>query len=222
MKINRILSLIGATALLSASVAQAQTNVTVPVAVPVALNVSFTVLTQGTAHDNGRVTVTRGPSTSFFTTRTLLTRLANDFNGGTNFPAGSRLVFEGSGLAVLDRAGNVLVADTSSVLSLSVSDSLTSGTTQDAGTNSPPYAITSHDYATLTFDETGKGGTMKFTASGLGVTVETAGPANRRGNYRVSITGRFNLSGYGVDSTGNNILVTGTVTGSGAATEGTE
>ncbi len=215
MKMIRILSLIGAAAWFTASAAQAQ------VSVPVNVGVSFTVLTQGASHDNGKVTTTRAPAPSGFTTRTLLTRLSDDFYGGTNFPAGSQLVYNGGGFSVIDRKGNVLVADTSSVLTLTVDTNVFWGTVQDTGTNTPPYSISAHDYATLNFDETGKGGTMKFTATGLGVVTETAGRANRAGNYRVSITGRFNLAGFGVNSTGAPIVLSGVVTGTGAATEGT-
>lgn len=209
MNMNRIFSIL-------AGAAVGLTSLTASAQIPAKIHFTFTVLTQGASRDNNTKTVTAAPKLSLLTDRIVLQRLANDFNGGTNFPAGSALVFDGTTLSVQDRAGNVLVADTSSVLSVqAVTNIVYNGSVMDSGL--PPFSVTGRDYLTMTFDETGAGGTMKFTVSGLGRLTVSASAANRRtGNSHEVETGSAKLSGYGVNSTGSPITLSGTLTAAGA------
>src|SRR4029077_18564999 len=95
---------------------------------------------------------------------------------------------------------------------------LTSSTFQDAkGDETPPFTQGSVRLATLTYDATAVGGTMRFSVTGLGTFTETTTNPTTKGYTETDSFSLQNGVGQGVDRNGNTIFLNGfTLTAIGA------
>ncbi|HWD20408.1 MAG TPA: hypothetical protein VHB20_14125 [Verrucomicrobiae bacterium] len=182
------------------------------------VTITLTALESGATNDNGTTTTVRPPVRRVLTSGELLKRLALDENvaghyPNTNFPAGAHLSYDGAFL-VNDRKGNLLL-NVSDILTLQLGQqNIHWGSGKDSG--DPPYSHASRQLVTLTYDATGLGGTMKFSASGLGAFIDIAGKANAQGTSHEVTSMSASLAGDGVDAKGNALVLSGGIVGSGA------
>jgi hypothetical protein len=179
---------------------------------------AWTALIQNTnVMDNGKTTTVPAQTRYTISAKTLLATIAQDEfregNYGSNsFPSGSKLVlmtdpgsFAGSYYVVEDKTTNVLV-NVSDLMTLQVSGNFTvySYVVNDAtGLGSPII----NDYiATLNFDDTGAGGTMKFNLSRL-VVATARDSALSNGTYTETVTTKAGVGNGTGNINGNNAVI---------------
>jgi hypothetical protein len=159
---------------------------------------------------------TAAPVKHSVATKDLLALLAADYK--TNFPSGTKLMSNNNGIQVVDKSNNLL-QDVSGVMS--ISNPGTNDITSGKSTSLNPGLGTSanEQLLTISFDDTGIGGSLKFFLTGIGTgkTTDTT-PNKTTGAYTETDTGSLS-SGTGEGSyQGNPFVCTGTASASGKAT----
>jgi hypothetical protein len=167
-------------------------------------------------HKTGITTYTyAAPAKHSVATKDLLALLATDYK--TNFPSGAKLVSNDNGIQVVDKSNNLL-QDVSGVIS--ISNPGTNDITSGKSTSLNPGLGTSanEQLLTISFDDTGIGGGLKFFLTGIGTGKTTDSTPNKTtGAYTESSSGSLS-SGTGEGSdVGNPFVCTGTASASGKA-----
>jgi hypothetical protein len=193
---------------LTAGIAQAQvTNV---------LTFALTAQVQGSSSDNNGVTVTAKPSKVSINNKKILDELVSD--GVIASSTGAKLIVVDGAVGVMDKSGTV--TDISSIISLNQSgaNDVTSGSVDDTTGLSSPSSTDLH-LVTITFDDTGSGGNVSFSVTGLDTQTTTDSKPNATtGAYTETQSHKVsNASGEGTAG-GDEMVVTGTVSAKGKGT----
>jgi len=178
---------------------------------PLTQSIELTAIIQNPASiNNGTTTTVPAASKSTITDASFLATLAQDeFHegnyGSSSFPRGSKLVwiiphplaFSNNYYVVEDAAGQVLV-NVSDLMQLQLTGDLivdSFGMNNTTGVFVTPWI--NNYVATLSFDDTGAGGTMTFTIQGL-VQATTTDKTSKDGDYTETVKGKWiNATGFG-------------------------
>jgi hypothetical protein len=218
-KISQLSVPVAALAFLALAVGSVQAQVTN------VITFSLTGMVQGSSTDNGTTTTTASPTKLALATKNILSLLAEDKS--TTFPTGAKLVVIGGqggegdlDFQVVDKNNNFLV-DVSDIISAegtgNFGQDIFSGKQTDITSLSSP-TITDMQIFTISYDDTGAGGSLEFYLTGLitNTTTDTT-PNNITGVYKETQSHKLS-SGAGdgnFDSTP--LVVTGSFSASGSA-----
>ncbi len=176
--------------------------------------------------------LTSSIKTAPFADATFLSLLENSLN--TNFPAGSKLVTDGSSVYVSDAAGTNAIADISTILTITSASRVFSGVTTRTTTSkstgetatgsgstsgSEFYTITYNDAGLKTTDGTTSTfqfyGTSAFSSKASTSATITSGIVEK-----ITDSGTFKITGGGYGTIrGQTVLISGTILGTPSGTE---